>query len=335
MFIDKLTDIIKLIFTKKNSMKNKIATVNYFDFLDDSKRTSFIESFGNSFSTMGFAIIENHGVTEELRQRLYEVSIGFFNLPEEIKNKYEEISNAGQRGYISKYRETAKGNNVPDLKEFYHIGQEVTDGDLIKDEYPANIWPKEIPAFEKVCLEVYETFEQTGQNLLKAIALYLDLDENYFTPKIHNGNSILRLLHLFPLTDISNVPEGAVRAAAHGDINLITLLMGVNAEGLQAQTLDGEWISVVPEENQIVINVGDMLERLTNKKLRSTQHRVINPSKEKLSHPRYSTPFFLHPRSDMSLACLESCIDEDNPKAFEDITAGDFLNERLKELGLK
>lgn len=316
-------------------MKDKIATVNYFDFLDVNKRDAFIQSFGDSFSTMGFAIVENHGVTNELRERLYQVSIDFFNLPDEIKNKYEDRSNAGQRGFISKFRETAKGYTVPDLKEFYHVGQVVTDGDPIKDEYPNNIWPKEIEEFEKVCLEVYQTFEQTGQNLLKAIALYLDLDEDYFTPKIHNGNSILRLLHYFPLTDIDSIPEGAVRAAAHGDINLITLLMGVNAEGLQAQTLDGEWISVVPDENQIVINVGDMLERLTNNRLRSTQHRVINPPKDKLGKPRYSTPFFLHPRSDMSLACLSSCIDEKNPKAFDDITAGEFLDERLSELGLK
>ncbi len=316
-------------------MKDKIATVNYFDFLDETKRADFIQSFGDSFSTMGFAIVENHGVTEELRQRLYDVSVAFFDLPEEIKLKYEEVENGGQRGYISKYRETAKGNTIPDLKEFYHVGQEVSDGDEIAKEYPENIWPEEIQDFKEVCLEVYQRFEKTGQNLLRAIALYLDLDEEYFTPKIHNGNSILRLLHYFPLTNVADLPEGAVRAAAHGDINLITLLMGVNAEGLQAQTLDGEWIPVVPGENQIVINVGDMLERLTNNRLRSTQHRVINPPKDQLGKPRYSTPFFLHPRSGMRLDCLESCIDSDHPKGFDDISAGEFLEERLRELGLK
>lgn len=316
-------------------MKNEIATVDYNDFLDKSTRKNFIKSFGDSFSNMGFAIVENHGVTADLRERLYKASIAFFNLPEDIKLKYEDLSNGGQRGYISKYRETAKGFKVPDLKEFYHIGQEVTDGDSIKEEYPGNIWPKEIEDFENIGLEVFKTFEKTGQNLLRAIALYLDLDETYFEPKVHNGNSILRLLHYFPLTDIKDLPEGAVRAAAHGDINLITLLMGVNAQGLQAQTLEGKWISVVPGENQIVINVGDMLERLTNNKLRSTQHRVINPPKDELGKPRYSTPFFMHPRSSMDLSCLESCISENNPKKHTDILAGDFLQERIKELGLK
>ena len=220
------------------------------------------------------------------------------------------------------------------MKEFYHVGQEVTDGDPIKEEYPDNIWPKEIEEFQEVSLKVYQTFENTGRNLLRAIALYLDLEEDYFDDKIHNGNSVLRLLHYFPLTDIDNIPDDAVRAAAHGDINLITLLMGANADGLQAQTLDGDWIAITPEENQIVINVGDMLERLTNNRLRSTIHRVVNPPKELLGTPRYSTPFFLHPRSEMDLTCLDSCIDDNHPKGHEDITAGEFLNERIQELGL-
>lgn len=314
---------------------NLIATVNYLDFLDPLKKKDFIQSFGDSFSNMGFAVVENHGVTKEIREKLYAVSKRFFELPDAIKLQYEDLSNGGQRGYISKYRETAKGKTAPDLKEFYHVGQEVTDGDSIKDEYPDNIWPKEVTEFHETCLEVYSTFEQTGQNLLKAIALYLNLDENYFTPKIHNGNSVLRLLHYFPLDNVENLPEGSVRAAAHGDINLITLLMGANADGLQAQTLEGEWISVNPDDNQIVINVGDMLERLTNNKLRSTQHRVINPSKDKLGTSRYSTPFFLHPRSDMDLTCLDSCVSESNPKRHTDITAGDFLSERIADLGLK
>lgn len=316
------------------SNKDKIAVVDYHDFLDPNKKNQFIQEFGDSFSNMGFAIVENHGVTNELRDRLYEVAEKFFALPAEEKKKYEDMSLGGQRGFISPGRETAKGRTQADLKEFYHVGQEVTDGDPIKSEYPDNIWPQEVQDFKEIGLQVYRTFENTGRNLLKAIALYLDLDENYFDNKIHNGNSILRMLHYFPLTNIEELPDDAVRAAAHGDINLITLLMGANAEGLQAQSLSGEWIAITPGQNQIVINVGDMLERLTNNRLRSTIHRVVNPPKEKLGTPRYSTPFFLHPRSDMDLTCLDSCVSDENPKAHEDITAGEFLAERIRELGL-
>ena len=319
-------------------INNTIAKVDYLDFIsgDAAKRENFIKEFGDSFSRMGFAIVANHGVTEALRSELFEVAIKFFELDDASKQKYEDLALAGQRGYISKNRESAKGQKVPDLKEFFHVGQTVTDGDPIKDTYPDNIWPKEVSEFEEVCQKVYRTFENTGRNLLKAIALYLDLDQDYFDDKIHNGNSVLRLLHYYPLENVDDIPDGAVRAAAHGDINLITLLMGANAAGLQAQTLDGEWIDVNPAPNEIVINIGDMLARLTNDKLRSTIHRVVNPTdKELLKKPRYSTPFFLHPRADMDLTSLSSCINSARPKKYEDVTAGEFLEERLIELGLK
>ncbi|MDC3352286.1 isopenicillin N synthase family oxygenase [Crocinitomicaceae bacterium] len=317
--------------------KNAIAHVDYLDYSqgDAATRQKFIEEFGDSFSNMGFAIVKNHGVTEELRTKLFEVSKAFFELPDDVKKRYEDEKLHGQRGYISKNKESAKGKSVPDLKEFYHIGQTVEDNDPIKEEYPDNIWPKEVTEFEAVGQEVFQTFENTGRNLLRAIALYLDLDENYFDDKIHNGNSVLRLLHYYPVADKSQIPEGAVRAAAHGDINLITLLMGGSAEGLQAQSLDGEWISVSPGPDEIVINIGDMLARLTNDRLRSTQHQVITPNEESWTKPRYSTPFFLHPRSDMDLTCLDTCVSADNPKEYADMTAGEFLTERLIELGLR
>lgn len=317
--------------------KNKIAVVDYKDYVsgDPQKRAKFIQEFGDSFSNMGFAIVRNHGVTEELREKLFTVSKAFFALPDDIKKKYEDEANHGQRGYISKNKESAKGKSVPDLKEFYHIGQTVTDGDPIKNEYPDNIWPNAITEFEAVGAEVYKTFENTGRNLLRSTALYLDLPENYFDDKIHNGNSILRLLHYYPVQDKSQIPEGAVRAAAHGDINLITLLMGGSAEGLQAQSLDGQWIPVSPAPNEIVVNIGDMLARLTNNRFRSTQHQVITPNEESWTKPRYSAPFFLHPRSDMDLTCLETCVSNARPKEYEDMTAGEFLTERLIELGLK
>ena len=317
--------------------KNQIAHVDYLDYSqgDAETRQAFVQTFGDSFSNMGFAIVKNHGVSAELRAKLFEVSKQFFELPEDLKRAYEDEKLNGQRGYISKNKESAKGKSVPDLKEFYHIGQTVKDNDPIKAEYPDNIWPKEVTEFEAVGQEVYDTFENTGRNLLRAIAVYLGLDENYFDAKIHNGNSILRLLHYYQVADKSQIPAGAVRAAAHGDINLITLLMGGSAQGLQAQSLDGEWISVSPAPDEIVINIGDMLARLTNDRLRSTQHQVITPNEESWTKPRYSTPFFLHPRSDMDLTCLDSCVSAENPKGYPDVTAGEFLTERLIELGLR
>ncbi len=215
------------------------------------------------------------------------------------------------------------------------MGQEVTDGDPIKNEYPDNIWPKEIPEMEGIALEVYKTLEAAGIKMLQAIALYLGLDEHYFDEKVKNGNSILRPIHYFPIENPDEVPDDAVRAAEHGDINLITLLMGASADGLQVLRNDGKWIPITALPEQLVVNVGDMLSRHTNNKLKSTIHRVVNPPRELMKTSRFSIPFFMHPRSDMDLTCLESCIDAGHPKLYEDITAGEFLNERLIELGLK
>jgi len=285
---------------------------------------------------MGFAIVANHGVSIDLKKNLYDAIKTFFELPDEEKKKFEDVNNSGQRGYISKNKEKAKGREVPDLKEFYHIGQELDQATLDKMNYPPNIWVDRLPELKQYGLEVFRTLENTGMDLLRAIALYLKLPEDYFADKIKDGNSILRLLHYYPLKEEDLENSNAVRAAAHGDINLITLLMGASAEGLQAQTLEGEWLDVMPEPDEIVINVGDMLARLTNDKLRSTIHRVINPTdKKKLMTARYSTPFFLHPHPDMDLSCLDSCVSETNPKRYTDLTAGEFLEERLLELGLK
>ncbi|MFK7798042.1 MAG: isopenicillin N synthase family dioxygenase [Aureispira sp.] len=314
-----------------------VPTVDYHDFIsgDSQKREQFIQDLGDAFSQIGFVIVRNHGVSEELRQELFDLSKNIFAQPQEVKQKYEDLDNGGQRGYISKGRETAKGKKVPDLKEFWHIGQQVQDEPALSEEYPDNIWMEEVPDLQEVGTKVYRTFEQTGRNLLRAIALYLDLEEHYFDNKIHNGNSVLRLLHYFPVENLDEVEDGAVRAAAHGDINLITLLMGGSAKGLQAKNSDDEWVDVSPEANEIVINIGDMLHRHTNGRLKSTIHRVINLDKESMRFPRYSAPFFLHPRGDMDLSCLDNCITEEHPKAYNDITAGEFLEERIKELGLK
>ncbi|MCB9232190.1 MAG: isopenicillin N synthase family oxygenase [Bacteroidia bacterium] len=314
----------------------KIPTVDVQDFIsgDPERKAKFVKALGDSFSNIGFALVSNHSLTSELRDGLFHAVKEFFALPDEVKQKYEEVELGGQRGYTSKGREKAKGFNTPDLKEFYHVGQEVTDGDPIKDEYPDNMWPDETPALKEYGLAVYKRFELVGARLLQATALYLGLDEHYFDDKIHNGNSILRPIHYFPISDPDSVPEDAVRAAAHEDINLISLLMGASAEGLEVLRADGTWLAANPTPDQLVINVGDMLQRLTNNRLKSTTHRVANPPREKLNTPRYSIPFFLHPKATMDLTCLESCIDAEHPKAYPDTTAGEFLNERLREIGL-
>ena len=248
------------------------------------------------------------------------------------KTGYEIPGLAGQRGYTSFGREHAKGSEAPDLKEFFQYGQTVEDGDVIKEEYPDNVVVDEIPAFNPVFLNAYRAFEKSGKALLRAIALYLDLDEGFFDDKIHNGNSILRAIHYPP---ILREPASAIRAEQHEDINLITLLVGASADGLQILTKQNQWVPVTSLPDQIVVNVGDMLQRLTNNKLRSTTHRVVNPPKELWHTSRFSIPFFLHPKGEMSLACLESCIDSTHPKAYPDATAGEYLDERLREIGLK
>ena len=302
---------------------------------DDARRKKFVQDLGDAYNNIGFVAIKNHYLTDELSQKLYNAIQKFFALPDDVKQKYEIEGLAGQRGYIGKGKEHAKGRKTGDLKEFYHVGQEVTDGDPIKSEYPDNVWVEEVPELKEIGLEVYQRLEKTGVEMLRAIALYLGLDENYFDDKVKNGNSILRPIHYFPIENPEEVPDDAVRAAEHGDINLITLLMGASADGLQVLRRDGKWIPITALPEQLVVNVGDMLERLTNKKLKSTIHRVVNPPKEQMKTSRFSIPFFMHPRSEMDLTCLENCIDENNPKEFEDITAGKFLDQRLAEIGLK
>ncbi|MFD2200122.1 isopenicillin N synthase family dioxygenase [Shivajiella indica] len=319
---------------------DEIPSLDLSDFTsgDKEKKSAFVKKLGDAYQNIGFVAIKNHGLSKDLQDKLYAVIKKFFDLPDAVKTKYEKPEIGFQRGYTGKGKEHAKGRNTGDLKEFYHVGQELTtipDSDPIKSEYPENIWPDEIPEFESIALEVYRTLENAGKNMLRAIALHLGLDEEYFEDKVVYGNSILRQIHYFPIENPDSVPADAVRAAEHGDINLITLLMGASADGLQVLRRDGKWIPITALPDQLVVNVGDMLERLTNKKLKSTIHRVVNPPRELMHTSRYSIPFFMHPRSEMDLTCLDNCIDENNPKQFEDATAGEFLEERLRELGLK
>ena len=246
--------------------------------------------------------------------------------------KYQRPELAGQRGYTSFGKEHAKGSMAGDLKEFWQFGQIVSDNDFIKEEYPDNLWVDEVPGFNEVGIQAYRAFERSGSHLLRAIALYLKLPEDYFETKIHNGNSILRAIHYPP---IQGDPKSALRAEQHEDINLITLLVGASADGLEVLSRQDEWVPVTALPGQIVVNVGDMLQRLTNDVLRSTTHRVVNPPRELWGTSRYSIPFFLHPRSDMKLDCLPQCVNFDNPRKYDNITAGEYLDERLVEIGLK
>jgi isopenicillin N synthase-like dioxygenase len=310
---------------------NTVPSLDLADFTsgDAAKRQQFVADLGAAFTDIGFVAIKNHGLTPDLTDNLYEAVQTFFQAPDNVKKQYEFPELHGQRGYIGRGKETAKGFSVADLKEFYHVGQPEPLGEMAK-----NIFPAEFPDFEQHTVQTFKTLENAGRTLLRAIALYLELPETYFEDKVSNGDSILRALHYFPLNP-DLVPDGAVRAAAHGDINLITLLMGASADGLQVLRRDGVWIPITALPDQVVVNVGDMLDRLTNHKLKSTIHQVVNPPREQMNKPRYSIPFFMHPRADMSLVCLDSCVTQETPKLYTDMTAGEFLDERLRELGLK
>jgi len=310
-----------------------IPSVDLADFLsnDQQRKASFVAQLGKAYEEVGFVAVKNHGISDELIEDLYRHVQEFFSLPSEKKKQYEIAGMAGQRGYTSFGKEHAKGSEAPDLKEFFQYGQVARDG-FSEEEYPSNVKVSEVEGFNHTFDEAYRGFEKSGTALLRAIAIYLGLDENYFDQFVFNGNSILRAIHYPPITQ---EPASAIRAEQHEDINLITLLVGASADGLEILTKQNEWVPVTSLPEQIVVNVGDMLQRLTNNKLRSTTHRVVNPKRELWHTSRFSIPFFLHPKSSMSLRCLDSCIDASHPKAYPDATAGEYLDERLREIGLK
>jgi len=312
---------------------DKIPSVNLDQFMskDELQKSKFVSEIGKAFQEIGFCAVKGHFLDDDLVKRLYAQIKLFFDLPIDIKRKYEHPEYSGQRGYVSFGKESAKGSKHGDLKEYWHYGQYLSKKETIKYNYFPNITVNELPEFNNVGKEAYKALEKTAKYVLRALALFLEIDENYFDKYIKNGNSILRPIHYPPIT---KDPKDAVRAAAHGDINLITLLMGAHGKGLQVQNADGDWIDAIANEDELMINIGDMLSRLTNNVFKSTVHRVINPDKSLLKKSRYSIPFFMHPVSEMKLNVLDSCICDEFPKAYEDITAGEFLEERLIELGL-
>ncbi len=318
-----------------NVMREKgIPTVDLSTFVQGGpeERVAFVQALGKAFHEVGFVAVVNHGIPKHLVDGFYAASKAFFALPEAVKKKYEIAGLAGQRGYTSFGREHAKQSQVADLKEFFQIGQEVSPGHPLKAQYPDNVVVAETPEFSRLGRELYQAFEKAGGQLLEAIAIHLGLAPDYFQHYITDGNSILRSIYYPPIT---REPASAIRAEQHEDINLITLLVGASAGGLQLLNSKNEWMPILPEADEIVINVGDMLQRLTNNYLKSTTHRVVNPPPEEWHLPRLSIPFFLHPVSDMRLDCLPSCVTADNPLHYAPITAGAYLDERLREIGLK
>ena len=292
---------------------------------------SFATAMGESYARYGFAIVRDHGLDAALIARALQATKDFFALPEAVKRRYHVAGGAGQRGYVPFGMEAAKGADKVDLKEFWHVGRELSEGHRYRPVMPHNLWPSEVATFRSDVYALYNALDAIGQDLLRSIAAFLKLPDDYFANATRDGNSVLRLLH-YPPTPPQ--PEG-VRAEAHEDINTITLLLGAEEAGLQLLTREGEWLDVNPPEGALVVNIGDMLQRLTNDKLRSTTHRVVNPAPERAHLPRYSIPFFLHFAPDFLIETLPSCIDAAHPNRYPDpITAQDFLYQRLREIRL-
>lgn len=306
-----------------------VATVSLARPLEESA-----DELGESFEQWGFGVVRDHGIPTDLIVRAWELTRALFDLPEDVKRKYHLPGGGGARGYTPFGTEHAKDAKVHDLKEFWHIGQSLSQGDPLARFMAANIWPEEVPEFKATFEQLYKAFEVAGARILQAIALHLGLPQRWFEPTVEHGNSVLRLLHYPPLAP--DAPEGAIRAAAHGDINTITLLLGAEEAGLQLLTAKGEWLPITPPPGALVVNIGDMLERLSNDRLKSTTHRVVNPLGEAARRSRYSMPFFLHFRPDFTIETLPQCVDSEHPDRYpEPLSSHDFLLQRLREIGLK
>ena len=296
-------------------------------------RAAFVSELGSAYREWGFAGIRNHGIPQAQIDRAYDVFQRFFALPEDVKRQYHVAGGGGARGYTPFGVETAKGATYSDLKEFWHIGREIPRDHRCADVMAENLWPTEIAEFREVGYGLYDALDRLGSQVLAALALHIGLPEDYFADKTDYGNSILRPIHYPPITT-PDVPN--VRAGAHEDINLITLLVGASAAGLEVKSRAGEWVPFTSDADTIVVNIGDMLQRLTNHVYPSTTHRVVNPPGELARQPRYSTPFFLHPNPDFVIDVLPSCVSAGNPSRYpEPITAQGYLEERLREIKLK
>jgi isopenicillin N synthase-like dioxygenase len=297
----------------------------------DADAEGFASAIGASFERYGFAVVRDHGIDAAVIARADAAARAFFALPDEIKRRYHLPGTGGARGYTPFGIEAAKDANAVDLKEFWHVGRELPAGHRFAGAMAPNLWPSEVGEFREALLALFAAFDAAGLRLLAAIARHLGLDPDYFVDKVEDGNSVLRLLHYPPVS--ADAP--GIRAGAHEDINTITLLLGAEEAGLEIKLADGRWLAVAPKEGELVVNVGDMLQRLTNNVLKSTTHRVRNPAPERRGRSRYSMPFFLHFRPDFLIETLPQCIGPDRPNLYpEPITADDYLLQRLREIRL-
>lgn len=292
------------------------------------------EAIGRSLRDYGFAIISDHDIPDSLIEEGWRLTAALFALPAEEKRRYHVEGGAGQRGYTPFGREIAKGATAHDLKEFWHVGREPPDGMSLPPGMPGNIWPERPAGFRDCFQTLYREFERAGASILSSLARYLGLAPDWFDAPTSQGNSILRLLHYPPLDGTGHAASGAIRAGAHEDINLITLLLGAEEAGLQLRRIDGHWLDIRPPPGSLVVNIGDMLQRLTNGVLPSTTHRVVNPPASRANKSRYSMPFFLHLRLDFVIDPLPQCIHARNPRRYPPISADGYLRERLSEIGL-
>ena len=305
--------------------------LSHFTHGTPEQRTAFVQDLGAAYRSVGFAAISGHGVDPRVIEGMYSEAEAFFALPTETKLLHEHPEHNRQRGYVSFGTEHAKDSNAADLKEFWQVGQTHIPEGADMDNYPPNADVAERPALAPQADALYKSLEDVGRQMLRAIALHLELDEAYFEQYVPGGNSILRLIHYPPIT---SEPDSSVRAGQHEDINLITLLVGASADGLEVMDKEGAWTSVKALPEHLVVNVGDMLQRLTNHELKSTTHRVVNPPKELWGQPRFSMPFFCHPVPSMSLAALPQCVADGSAPKDPATTAGEYLSERLREIGL-
>jgi isopenicillin N synthase-like dioxygenase len=314
------------------AMNQTIPVVDLNDYLKGSQgsKEAFVAKMGDALKDIGFFALQNHGVDYRLIEKAYQIAGAFFALPEVEKKKYENLAIKGQRGFTSFGREHAKDHKAPDLKEFWHVGREIAKNQKFSEEYPENIWPTEIPEFKEVMMELYRQLDICSERLLEACSIYIGENPDFLPSLAKNGNTILRVIN-YPEVPADRDPQ-SIRAGAHEDINFITLLCEATAGGLELLKRDGTWLPIHALKGQIIVDTGDMLQNLTNGLLKSTTHRVVNPDNSR--EQRFSMPFFVHPRSEVDLTPLPRCIAKLDEKRYPNITAGEYLNQRLKEIGL-
>jgi isopenicillin N synthase-like dioxygenase len=307
----------------------KVPELNLVDYVSGTplEKQRFVDNFYAGLVEYGFIVLNPYQFDFRLVDDCYQVFKAFFKLPLATKQQYN-IHDGGKRGYVPRLQEHAKNSKNPDLKEFWHVGREVDATHPLAQEYPNNLWPNEIANFQQKTYALYQQLDLTALTMFRSLATALDVPKDYFEKLTHDGNSILRAIHYPPMTEFEQ--PGSVRAAAHEDINLITLLVGATDSGLELLDRDGQWLAVDSTPEQIVIDSGDMLSRISNEVIPATTHRVVNPTDD--ASDRYSMPFFCHPHPDAVLTCIPSCVGQG--AKYEDITGRDFLNQRLKEIGL-